>query len=477
MANDIAVSMYLNNKQYMQSMNASKGALLIYNKQVGLSQKTMQHFEQTMNRSSRSMRMNQSVISNGIFLVEDMASVYGTMGLAGAIRAGSNNLTMMAAAFGPWAMAGTVAVTTITQLWLALTKEEKNAKDEADNYQDALDEQMGKIDRMTRLRRQLSRASESSETSSLKQNAEDDLASIKNQIAALEEQRAILNTPDVQLLKRAKMFEEAAKDNPYSAAAKAANNLYNQIKDRQQAESNMQALNEKKYQSLLKERSDKEEELALIRKKNNALVQQEVIKANQEQIAAVEEQIRKDQELTQNKLHNQKQIADAKRKDTQRNDRRDEFQRRPNNPSGARMGDREFADSMARARRQGFVDPKLSEREQQSVDTLRANKDRLQRDDMRGTFDKQRQQQIDDINKQIAAVFDKARGQAKGEMDKQTARDEKQASLEKATQDNTNQQHKTRESLDKLTQEIERAIERQSSGQSGTLVQLGGLSL
>lgn len=347
MANDIAVSMYLNNQQYMQGMNASKGALLIYNKQVGLSQKTMERFEQTMNQSSRAMRINQSVISNGIFMVEDMASVYGTSGLAGAIRAGSNNLTMMAAAFGPWGMAAAVTLTTVTQLWLALRGEQEKATKEVDNYRDALQESLGNIDSMTRLNRQLARSTGSQETGGLKERAEDELASLNNQIKHLEEQKKILETPDVKLLRRAKMFEEAAKNNPYSAAAQAANNLYDQIKNRRQAERNMAELNEEKFQSLLRQREQKEKELHQIKQKHNAIIRREVVQNNLQQVAAVQEQIQKDREAADAAIQNQQRVKDNARRNADDNQRMTpRFERRDVAQSTAR-GSSDFARAFA----------------------------------------------------------------------------------------------------------------------------------
>lgn len=493
MANDIAVSMYLNNKQYMQSMNASQGALLIYNKQVGLSQKTMQHFEQTMHRSSNALRINQSAMSNAIFMVEDMSSVYGTSGLAGAIRAGSNNLTMMLAPLGAWAMAAGVATTAALQLYMAFNKDAegaKNAKDKVDEYKDALDEQAGRIDRLTRLRRQLNRADDSRETGGLRDQVQDDIASIDAQIAAFEKQKKAANERRQELLNQGQMFEQAAGDNPYSSAAQAANNAFDAAKEQQQQIAEL----EKRRQQLIDERAQKEQEAAMIAQRHNQLVQQEVIKANQEQIAAVEEQIRKDQELTQSKLNNQKQIANAKQKDTGRTDRRNEFQQRPNDPSGARMGDKSFAESMARARQGGFegIDiSQLSKRDQASYAAMQRKADNLTQGNFRDNFADRRDKAGNELwnqmhdkgfqpqrNQELTMM---ARSGSLASMEKERlARENRDSELAKEWQELRKSQReavKKQNELVAATNELTNELRsRNASNSGGAMVQLGGLS-
>jgi len=472
MANDIAVSMYLNNQKYMQGMNASKGALLNWNKQIGLSQKTMQRFEQTMDQSSKSWRVNQSLISNSIFMVEDAASVYGTMGLAGSVRAASNNLTMMAMAFGPWTMAAAVAASTATQLYFALNKDAdaaEKAKNEVDEYKNALDEQAGRIDRLTRLRRDLANADDSNQTSGMREQAMADQESIKNQIEAFKRQKEDLEKTREQLLTRGQMFEQAAGSNPQSAAAIAANAAFDEAKKQQ---SKIEEL-EGRLQKLIEERGQKEEELAMIRQKHNKLIQAEVVRANNEEIAALEEKIRKDREAADLAIQNQNRVAENQHSvDRNKPDKPDRMRAdRPANPSGARMGDREFSERMAKARRQGFVGPDLSQRQQQSIDTMQKNKDRLQQDDLRPGFDKQRKETIAEIDRQIQSVKDAARGRQQKNED----RDNKQSALDKATQENTKQQKMTVAALDRLAEEIQRrAADRE---QSGRMVQIGGLTL
>jgi len=374
MANDIAVSMYLNNQQYMQGMNASKGALLIYNKQVGLSQKTMERFEQTMNQSSRALRINQSVMSNAVFMVEDMASVYGTMGLAGAVRAGSNNLTMMAAAFGPWAMAGAVAVTTATQLYLAFNKDAdsaKNAKDAVDEYKDALDEQSGRIDNLTRLRRQLARATDSNETGGLKEQVQDDIASINEQIKAFEKQKRAEQDRRKELMQRGQQFEQAAGDNPMSSAAQAANAAFDAAKEQAEKVAETQS----RINKLIEERAQKEQEAAMIAQKHNAIVRREVVQGNQEQIAAVQEQIQKDREAANAAIQNQRRVQDNARKNADDNQRMNpRFERRDVAQSTAR-GSSDFAKAFA-ATAQSLAG--MTKRERMAAEAVARKKEKIE---------------------------------------------------------------------------------------------------
>src|SRR5262245_37718568 len=122
-AGNIVVQMQLNNGQFVQAMNVSvqhTNAMTRSIQRLG-----HQHAATTrqVSQSTAAFRRNNEIMRNGIYLVEDAASVYGTQGLAGAVRAASNNLTMMAMTMGgPWMAAITVATVAITQLWLAFKK-------------------------------------------------------------------------------------------------------------------------------------------------------------------------------------------------------------------------------------------------------------------------------------------------------------------------------------------------------------------
>lgn len=144
MANDIAVSVGLQNQQFLNGMQQNKQALQSHDQVIGRARVNFLKYESSMRSATKMSGQHRMVLQNSIYMVEDAASVYGTMGLAGAVRAASNNLTMMASAFGPWGMAATVAVTTATQLYMAFNKDAegaKNAKKEIDEYGEALRKQ------------------------------------------------------------------------------------------------------------------------------------------------------------------------------------------------------------------------------------------------------------------------------------------------------------------------------------------------
>jgi len=396
MANDIAVSMYLNNQKYMQGMSASKGALVIYNKQLGLSQRTQEHFEQTLHQSSNAFRINQSAMSNAIFMAEDMSSVYGTSGLAGAIRAGSNNLTMMLAPLGGWVMAAGVATTAALQLYLAFNKDAegaKNARDKVDEYKDALDEQAGRIDRLTRLRRQLGRAESSSETGGLKQQVQDDIASIDAQIAAFEKQKKAAQERQAELQKRGQSFEQAAKDNPMSSAGVAAKAAYDAAKEQAAKVEEL----ENRRQKLIEERAQKEQEAAMIAQRHNAIVRREVVQANQEQIAAVDEQIQKDREAADAAIQNQQRVKDNARKNTDDERRmKQQFERRSVAQSTVR-GSRDFALAFARTAQSNTAG--LSKRELASQQAMERKRAQFMQND-RGLFGDRRKKEAWNIAEQ-----------------------------------------------------------------------------
>jgi len=105
--------------------------------------KKMEMQGKTLRRSRRDWRQFQQ---NAIFGVEDVAATLGTGGLSGAVRAASNNITMMTMAIGgPWMVAITVAGMALLQLALALDlfgeKADKSAeklKKVGDDYRNAL---------------------------------------------------------------------------------------------------------------------------------------------------------------------------------------------------------------------------------------------------------------------------------------------------------------------------------------------------
>lgn len=101
----------------------------------------------------------QMAMSQLIFAVDDATTVYGTTGLSGAVRAASNNLTMMASLMGgPWALGAAVAVSAATQLYLTFSKT-SDAGEKASNtikdFTTRLNDQTSAIARNISFRHQL----------------------------------------------------------------------------------------------------------------------------------------------------------------------------------------------------------------------------------------------------------------------------------------------------------------------------------
>lgn len=83
--------------------------------------------------SAKSMSKATQAATQMTFAIDDAASVYGTSGLAGSVRAAANNLTMVAAIMG--GLQAQIAATVILvgiQLWQALDKTEKKAEKSTD---------------------------------------------------------------------------------------------------------------------------------------------------------------------------------------------------------------------------------------------------------------------------------------------------------------------------------------------------------
>lgn len=158
--------------QAASALRQQSAAMQHFQREGNLSAATAQKFskelakgEKAQKALTRSAGMNQMALQQAIFMVEDAASVYGTMGLAGSLRAASNNLTMLAMAFGPWAMAATVAVTTATQLWMALSKGKEKSDDlkkSLEQQRDALSDLNDLLERQITFRHRLARNNDES---------------------------------------------------------------------------------------------------------------------------------------------------------------------------------------------------------------------------------------------------------------------------------------------------------------------------
>jgi len=474
MANDIAVVMNLQSRGYVEAMRQSMVATENYSRSVGRAKVNFLAYEKGLQRATQMTGQNRMVLQNSIYMVEDAASVYGTMGFAGAVRAASNNLTVMAGAFGPWGMAATVATTTALQLYMALTKDKEAAEDASHAMKDHVE----------KLKEQSEAAMEASKANrEFREGSREDLAQKYQEAKGkIEDTKAALNDLNEQQRKlvATKPFvvaEQGGGDKGRQAFEEQLNNIHAERRRLQeeynkaleQSDKIREKLNKRTHQS----REAQVEVMGIV--KENAKINDELAK-NKQRDHQGELARQKDQRREESNRRFQKLLEDRereqsikRRQDMQRKAREEELRAR--NPSGARMGDREFLERMAKLRQQGFVGPDLSQRQQQSIDTMQKNKDRLQQDDLRGGFDKRRQETIAEIDKQIQSVKDAARGRQQKTED----RDNKQAALDKATQENTKQQKMTVAALDRLAEEIQRrAADRE---QSGRMVQIGGLTL
>lgn len=146
-----------------RSLNA---ALAHFNTTAGLSAAAMRKYSAEVQRGTQLKRAfgvsaggAKQALMNTIFMVEDAASVWGTSGLAGALRAASNNLTVVAMSLGGPVVAGiTVAVVAATQFAAAFAKGTgavKSAQEQTESYTDSIRGMNEAIAEQIRFRQQL----------------------------------------------------------------------------------------------------------------------------------------------------------------------------------------------------------------------------------------------------------------------------------------------------------------------------------
>lgn len=135
-----------------QQLNISRATADKFNKELAKGQRAQQAFSGSSGRTS-------AAIQQLIFAVDDATTVYGTSGFSGAVRAAGNNLTMFAALIGgPWALAVAVAVSAITQLYLAFNKTSEKSEDtkkKMDSLTDSIKAQTQAVEEQVKFRRQL----------------------------------------------------------------------------------------------------------------------------------------------------------------------------------------------------------------------------------------------------------------------------------------------------------------------------------
>lgn len=213
--NDIAVNLMLRNQQYVRGMDVSKAKMQELQRQTQRTRQTMNSLHTEVVKGEKAARNNTSSLHNLIFAAEDAASVYGTMGLAGAVRAASNNITMIAAAYGPYAMVAAVAVTTTIQLYFAFNQAAKNAeaaKKAAEEYKKTLNSLTSEIEKQVRLQEQIKRLQSSEEAAGLADKMLVDHKVAQEQSKALQEQLQLSKKAVEEAEKRKKLFEGTFKE-------------------------------------------------------------------------------------------------------------------------------------------------------------------------------------------------------------------------------------------------------------------------
>lgn len=170
---------------FTQNTKMSRRELLELEQQIRIATGATQQMQGSMTR-------HNVAISNAIFLVEDAASVYGTQGLAGALRAASNNMTMIAMTMGgPYVAAATVAIVATMQLVMAFTKigeKTKYAKDESDKYLDSLRKITDEIKRQVAFDQEVQNFDTSAEIDTAIQRKYAELESIQEQEDRIREE-------------------------------------------------------------------------------------------------------------------------------------------------------------------------------------------------------------------------------------------------------------------------------------------------
>lgn len=142
--------------------------------------------------SSNANRTGQA-ITQLAYGVEDAVSQFGTMGLAGALRGASNNLSGVAAAMGgPWAVAATVLGTTVAALgiqYFTSGKNAKSAKQQIDDYTESVKKQIDQIKANVEFQQKLDKIRTGEDAAKQRSDLQDDIAAREAAIKDLRRQQ------------------------------------------------------------------------------------------------------------------------------------------------------------------------------------------------------------------------------------------------------------------------------------------------
>jgi len=134
---DLALNLIARTQHYNSGMREAAKETQSYQKQTQTAAKFTREMGRSMSMAGRQSRdvsgkmsQAQMAATQMTFAIDDAASVYGTTGLAGAVRASANNLTMVAMLMGGLkAQIAATAVMVGVQLWMAFDKADKKVQD------------------------------------------------------------------------------------------------------------------------------------------------------------------------------------------------------------------------------------------------------------------------------------------------------------------------------------------------------------
>lgn len=259
-------------------------------------------------------------LRNAIYAAEDAASVYGTQGLSGVLRATSNNITPILGLMGPLGMGLGVAAMAGTQLWMALDKtgdSAEQAQKDLEKYRDTLKGTADRIDQLVRLRRDLRNADDSGDTGGTREKLLADRESLDARIAHFEKQAEQARREQEKLEALGKMKDMQAAGTTNRPLATVYMDAAESFRKQASVEGMHVKAIEEQRMAALEERKRLTEEIALVERRHQELVRKEVVQANLEKTRGIEQEIalEKQKQAEQQAMFDaQKKAADAQAK-------------------------------------------------------------------------------------------------------------------------------------------------------------------
>ena len=382
---DLVVNLVARTKQYQAGMEQSKRATQKYatsTAQAASSQKAMQ--EQTKRTTAvQKQAAAATVVASGkmsrgsmaatqmTFAVEDAASVWGTQGFSGALRAAGNNLTMVAMLMG--GMKGQIIATTAiigTQLVASLLKTQEIAERAAkglESFRKSFSRIMTEVDRSKRFQFDLEDIGDSDSAVNRLKELDRELQVNKEK---LDKQR-FLRSSSVSALGNAqekkRSLGEAFGEGLESFGLKKKGSAVPEIGRRQ---SEIKDIGEKIAQLNQRNRQIEEERLKL-QKKRTDMQGKEARSLQLQQAGQIFGlKMKQRQEKLDEERERREKIDEASRKLVLKNRRRENSEvsgrtspTRPNLISGARKGSSEAFEAIRMARANATKSPEVNELE------------------------------------------------------------------------------------------------------------------